>query len=356
MIKMRTILGTTLIMLLALSAGLMAGTYSGGSGTEGAPYQITTTADLIELSNTSGDWDKYFTQTANIAFDATEANVDWDNSGSNGPAEGFSPIGNGTTQFTGNYNGGDYTIDNLYINRSSTNHIGLFGWTVGATINNIGVTNVDITSDGGNNIGGLVGYNTSSSTVSNSYSAGSVTDNSTQWWVGGLVGNNDNSTVRNSYSRCSVTGYSNVGGLVGRAYSATVENSYSTGSVSGTGKTTAEMKTLSTFTAAGWDFSSIWDRAVNTNSGYPFINTASHVTISGTSGFRMMSSPLAGQIYSDLLSELFTQGMTGGDVTTGTANVWTLDVANQTWSALTDISASGNSQTAGQGFLVCQYR
>ena len=46
--------------------------------------------------------------------------------------------------------------------------------------------------------------------------------------------------------------------------------------------------------------------------------------ISGNAGFRMMSSPLAGQIYSDLLDELWTQGMTGADVTDGTANVWTL--------------------------------
>jgi len=77
-------------------------------------------------------------------------------------------------------------------------------------------------------------------------------------------------------------------------------------------------------------------------------------TISGNSGFRMMSSPVAGQIYSDLLSELWTQGMTGADVTDGTANVWTLNVASQSWTALTDISGSGSgaSLTAGTGFLV----
>ena len=78
------------------------------------------------------------------------------------------------------------------------------------------------------------------------------------------------------------------------------------------------------------------------------------VSISGNSGFRMMSSPVAGQIYSDLLAELWTQGMTGADVTDGTANVWTLNVASQSWTALTDISGSGSgaSQTAGTGFLI----
>ena len=80
------------------------------------------------------------------------------------------------------------------------------------------------------------------------------------------------------------------------------------------------------------------------------------VLIAGDSGFRMMSSPVPDQIYSDLLAELWTQGMTGADVTGGDANVWKFDVANQSFtsSAITDISGSGGGEslTAGQGFLV----
>ena len=78
-------------------------------------------------------------------------------------------------------------------------------------------------------------------------------------------------------------------------------------------------------------------------------------TISGDSGFRMMSSPVAGAIYADLLSELWTQGMTGADVTDGSnANVWTLNgySGTQAWSELTDITTSGASITAGEGFLL----
>ena len=78
--------------------------------------------------------------------------------------------------------------------------------------------------------------------------------------------------------------------------------------------------------------------------------------ISGDAGFRMLSSPLAGQIYSDLLDELWTQGMTGADDASGTANVWTLSTAgsqsSSSWTALSDISGSGASLTAGHGFLV----
>ena len=73
-------------------------------------------------------------------------------------------------------------------------------------------------------------------------------------------------------------------------------------------------------------------------------------TISGNSGFRMMSSPVSGTIMNDLLDELWIQGMTGGDVTDGTANVWLLDLAGQSWAAVSNISSQ--SLTAGQGFLV----
>ena len=39
----------------------------------------------------------------------------------------------------------------------------------------------------------------------------------------------------------------------------------------------------------------------------------------------MMSSPVSGAILSDLLDELWIQGMTGGDASDGTANVWLLN-------------------------------
>ena len=77
------------------------------------------------------------------------------------------------------------------------------------------------------------------------------------------------------------------------------------------------------------------------------------VEITGSANhFRMMSSPVAGQILGDLLDELWTQGMTaGGDQTTGGgANVWTY--SGSAWVTVTDISNSGTSLSAGQGFLV----
>ena len=75
-------------------------------------------------------------------------------------------------------------------------------------------------------------------------------------------------------------------------------------------------------------------------------------SISGNSGFRMLSSPVSGQILGSLLDNLWTQGMTGADMTGASANVWTLNVAGQSWTALSDISTFGTSIAAGQGFLV----
>ena len=79
------------------------------------------------------------------------------------------------------------------------------------------------------------------------------------------------------------------------------------------------------------------------------------LTVSGNSGFRMLSSPVSGTIYNDLLSELWTQGITGSDAgSSGSANIWTLDHPNQSWTELSNISS--NSLSAGQGFLIYVYQ
>lgn len=112
---------------------------------------------------------------------------------------------------------------------------------------------------GGYVVGGLVGANAGD--VSDSYSSGSVTGED---FIGGLLGTNGKgSTVSNSCSTGSVTCAGNVclevGGLVGTG-SGIVSNSFwdietsgQATSDGGTGKTTAQMKSITTFTGAGWD-------------------------------------------------------------------------------------------------------
>ena len=215
------------MMLLAMSSSLLAQTATApsfGDGSSGSPYQISTLNHLYWITENDDEWDKHYIQTANIDAFSTSS---WDDS------SGFSPIGNNSTQFTGSYDGDGYTVNGLTLARSSTNHIGLFGYTDGATIQDLGVTNVNIT--GKYYVGALVGRN-NNSTISNCYSTGSMTG--TARYVGGLVGwVLDTSTVSNCYSTVTVTGTHTsvgdyVGGLVGQVIdNSTVSNCYSTGSV-----------------------------------------------------------------------------------------------------------------------------
>jgi len=200
-------------------------------------FSTPTTADSFNRYTLSGGtrvlYDVYGLQamTQNLNSDY-RLNNDIDASGTsawNGGA-GFVPVGDNSTNFTGTFDGDYYTITGLTINRATTNYVGLFGYTYGSTIQNIGLEGGSVT--GQNTVGSLVGYSVNSSTVSGSYATGSVSGSST---VGGLVGYSANSsTVSGSYATGSVRGSSSVGGLVGySASSSTVFDSYATGSVSG---------------------------------------------------------------------------------------------------------------------------
>jgi len=103
---------------------------------------------------------------------------------------------------------------------------------------------------GSDYVGGLAGRN--EGPASNSYATGSVNGDDC---VGGLVGKNED-TVSDSYSTGLVTGTGNVGGLVGQnndddevddSFWDTETSGQST-SAGGTGKTTAEMMDIDTFT------------------------------------------------------------------------------------------------------------
>ncbi len=154
----------------------------------------------------------------------------------------------------------------------------------------------------GDSIGGLVGgvalnAETGTLAISNCYSRSDLQGNAN---IGGLIGevviDEGASTITNCYSRGNVQGNTNVGGLLGvDAESNTVENAFwdtdasgTTTSAAGTGKATAAMKTVATFTDtatsglnAPWDFQGnphddtadeeIWGRADSVNNGYPHL-------------------------------------------------------------------------------------
>lgn len=103
----------SVILTLAVTFST-AQNYSGGSGTSGDPYQIANKADLKYLSENAGEWSKHFIQTADIAFNADETQVDWDGDGTatsdTEDQKGFLPIGNSPTNFNGSYDGKEIRI------------------------------------------------------------------------------------------------------------------------------------------------------------------------------------------------------------------------------------------------------
>ena len=240
--------------------GSCAGSLLGGND-EGAVSDCYSTGSVTGEDNVGGlvGW--------NIAGTVS-------NSHSTGSMTGDYHVGGliGTNGYSGTVSN-SYSTGSVYGSMYSVG--GLIGDNGGAVSNSYSTGSVT----GEHEVGGLTGYN--NGIVSNSYSAGSVTG---EWDVGGLVGSNLD-TVSNSYSTGSVTGDYDLGGLIGYN-NGIVSNSYSAGSVTGesgpgglvglnpgtvsnsfwdtetsgqatsaggTGKTTAEMQNITTFSAATWD-------------------------------------------------------------------------------------------------------
>jgi hypothetical protein len=250
--------------------------FNSGLGTSVNPYTIKNWTQLQNINNSNILTKNYYFQLLNNLGNTTLDYTNLASSTANGGA-GWNSLGNGSAQFKGNFDGLGHTIDKLYI-LSSSEYLGLFGYTNGATISNVGVTNVDITKLGTTDsyVGGLVGRNNSSS-INNSYSTGLIrsyiNDNNpminSRSHVGGLVGLNDNSSsINNSYSTgtVSTTGsdYAYIGGLVGRNDSSSINNSYSTGSVNGSANSYLTMGGLVGIVVSGTNSSTVtnsfWDK------------------------------------------------------------------------------------------------
>ena len=117
---------------------------------------------------------------------------------------------------------------------------------------------------GGSSVGGLVGFNDPDANIGTCYATGSVSGGG--YYAGGLVGRNFDGSISNCYSTGSVSGGERyVGGMVGyngRVASNDdgsisicfwdVETSGQEASAGGKGLTTTQMKSLATYSNAGW--------------------------------------------------------------------------------------------------------
>lgn len=355
-----------------------------GSGTEGDPYQIASLCDLKWVSRADATWNSHFIQTADI--DATETQS-WNN------GEGFSPIGNISTYFTGSYDGNGHVISNLYINRPATDYVGLFGYSQNLVFD-LGLENVDVT--GHNLVGGLVGQ-VFGGTISNSYVNGSITGNSQ---VGGLTGKTDNTTViSNSYSIVEIDAPYNSGGIVGFVANGTITNCYSASTISndissaggligninvgsvsnsfynsdlfavsaeGTGLTTDEMQQMCVYADSAWDImmetvngtDDIWGLNANENNGYPFLAWQGFDQTESCCGYLDLADPEV-PVLGDVTGEcsVTASAPTTTDNCAGTITGTTTDPLEYTEQGTYTITwtfedESGNSVTATQNVII----
>ncbi|MDX9900250.1 MAG: GLUG motif-containing protein, partial [Aliarcobacter sp.] len=186
-------------------------------------------------------------------------------------------------EFRGTFDGNSKALLNVNINQSFNDEVGVIGRLIGGSITNLGVSGNSIISgyesigglvgknqnstisgsfsnatvNGVSKAGGLVGHNYQQSTttsITDSYATGNVGSTSGTH-IGGLVGYNQSGTLTRTYATGTVTGATK-GGLVGYnsgIINNSLYNSTSTGTVTGgTAKTLTELKSLATYTTAGW--------------------------------------------------------------------------------------------------------
>ena len=249
-------------------------TFAAGDG-DTSPYQITNCQQLQNMNLHVG---ANYILNNDIDCSATvNINLEY----------GFVPIGTSADPFTGTFNGAGHKITGLTINRSGINYIGFLGRIFGATIENVGLEDVNIvggvnvggisggsddpdysvhstisnvyvtgTISGTGNVGGLIGWQRTPSAIyqtaiSQSYFSGNITGGASA--VGGLIGlitfdtdgtsgNISGVKISECYTNGSIASYAYSGGLVGQLNNGTgthtnigliIENSYSTMSVGG---------------------------------------------------------------------------------------------------------------------------
>lgn len=181
-----------------------------GGGTSGDPYIITTCDELQDIVS---DLSAYYILANNIDCYDTSS---WDS------GAGFTPIGiSQGNAFSGTLDGRNNTISGLFIDRASTDNVGLFAHLTG-TVKNLDISDVNIT--GRNYTGGAAGA-TYGATLTNINVQGTVTGNSI---IGGFVGYEKEGS---QISKCSFTGESTDvssygGGFAGFIFESSVADSY----------------------------------------------------------------------------------------------------------------------------------
>lgn len=211
---------------LTISGGRFA-RFVGGDGSGANPYQIV---DIYGLQGIGSSADlRSSSYVLNNDIDASST-ATW-NMGS-----GFVPIGSEVDLFSGDFDGNNQVISNLFINLPGLEGVGLFGGVDGSIngsiISDLGLVDSSIT--GFSNVGGIIGLMGNAAQIIRSFNTGDVFG---EFSVGGIVGAIENGgTLNQIYNSGDVTvGVSVGGGLIGNLFSGpvTVRDALNVGSVSG---------------------------------------------------------------------------------------------------------------------------
>ena len=218
------------ICILFLGKVAVAQTTASTPTLTGGVYQVGTLGELLWITENSSSWDDDFVLTADI--DASETQYwdddDADNGSAVGDNQGWLPIGNASTTFTGSFDGKHYSISNLRIDRQSTTTpantkaIGLFGWVTGGTIKNLLLEDCLIKSNSPGDpytVGGLIGLTSGSTTITiqDISITGTITTQGQLDDVGGIIGEalHTNGKILRCNVDAHIWGKDNIGGIIG---------------------------------------------------------------------------------------------------------------------------------------------
>ncbi len=315
-----------LAVLMVLSISLLP---------HGVARAATAINNCTELQAMSSNLAETYTLASDIDCSATTS---W-NAGA-----GFEPVGTSVTPFTGTLDGQGHKIISLFINRPTTDDVGLFGSSQDASVSNLTMQDGSMTgqanvgsisgriqsmslSSVSSNIaitntsryaGGIIGYNESQSTFlstltevhfsgsvntpASSYgNAGLIGDNDADVdiiqssnagsisggnvYIGGLVGDNDAVVnIIKSFNSGKVTGTgstSSIGGLVGWSGDVNITDSYNTGDITGTDEVGGLIGTIGAITIVR-SYSSGLITGVNSNSTGALIGAWSDLTMANS--------------------------------------------------------------------------
>jgi hypothetical protein len=132
--------------------------------------------------------------------------------------EEWKPIGNKTSNFVGEYDGGEHEIANLKISGNAF-YVGLFGGTSNATLNNIRLVSGSVSGE--RYVGAVCGQALNTTSVTNTHSAVTIMGGTYIGGICGIVTEAIFSFCRNTGNVTSDSSTSFAGGIVGRTSSGT---------------------------------------------------------------------------------------------------------------------------------------